>query len=128
MNSRFDDGEAHISQYQRDQLHAIEQWRRDEPSVISTSLGLIVEPLAWLVQKVVPESAVIGALSASNTAAVWMADSADILRDGGVGDVSDLIGKDLRLSDRLAEWSSNARPFSRLASSPILGQLFWFGR
>jgi len=99
--------DRNLAQYERDQLNAIELWKNEEPSVVSKALGLIVEPLAWLIRKVVPESAIMGALSLSDAAAVWMTDTADVLRDGRVERIEDLIGKDLKLSDGMADQVHN---------------------
>jgi hypothetical protein len=107
LMSTTDDCDENLSVYESEQLRAIEAWKKEEPSVVNKALGLVVEPLAWLVQKVVPESAIMGALSASNSAAVWMTDTADILRDGRVEKINDLIGKDLKLSDGMSDQVQN---------------------
>jgi uncharacterized protein (DUF697 family) len=65
--------------------------------------GIVIEPLAWLVRKIVPESAIRGALDFSSSLGAWLTDTADVLRDGGVSSVEELRSKDLELSDRLAD-------------------------
>jgi hypothetical protein len=92
-----------LSQYERQQVQAIELWNKEEPSVVSKTLGLMVEPMAWLIQKLVPQSAIMGALSLADAAAVWMTDTDDILRDAHVGRIEDLVGKELKLSDDMAD-------------------------
>jgi hypothetical protein len=92
-----------LSEYEKAQIGAIEKWKKEEPSVVSQSFGLIVRPLAWLVNTVVPESAVRGALDFSNTMAHWLTDTDDVIRDGGVSKLSDLRYKDLKLSDGIAD-------------------------
>ena len=45
-----------LTPYEREQITAIALWKKEEPSVVSKALGLIIEPMAWLLQKVVPET------------------------------------------------------------------------
>jgi uncharacterized protein (DUF697 family) len=90
------------SQYIDEQVQAIEAWKNEEPGVVSKAFGIVIEPLAWLVRKVVPEAAVRGVLDMSNAAARWMSDSSDICRDAEVKSINELKNKDLELSDKLA--------------------------
>lgn len=91
-----------INAYENKQVKELAAWKAEEPGVVAKSFGFVLEPLAWLVRKVVPEAAIRGVLSLSNTSAKWMTDTKDVIRDGGVDSVSDLRSKDLELSDRLA--------------------------
>lgn len=90
------------SVYEQQQIAAIAAWKADEPGVASQALGIALEPVAWLVQKLVPENAVRAALDAASTLGRSLADTADILRDGGVADVAQLRSIELQLCDRLA--------------------------
>lgn len=92
-----------LTKYEQEQVDAIEKWKREEPGVVSQAFGVAIEPLAWLVNKVIPEKAVRGALDLSNSMAEWLTDTGDVIRDGGVGSVSELRNKDLELSDKLAD-------------------------
>lgn len=96
-----------ITLYEKKQIKEIVKWKGEKPSVISKALGIILEPLAWLVQKVVPTSAIQAALDAANKIGQWMADTGDIKRDGGVNSIEELRGKDLKLSDDLADEVQN---------------------
>lgn len=91
-----------LTEYERQQVAAIYAWKKEVPGVVSQAFGLVVEPLAWLVQKVVPEAALRSAIDAASTLGQRMTDTADVLRDAQVPDVASLRGKDLGLSDRLA--------------------------
>jgi len=97
------DGMKSVNAYEKKQLEGIKVWRAEEPGVIGKAFGLVIEPLAWLVKKVVPEAAIRGALSGAHSAAKWMTDTKDVIRDGGVESVSELRAKDLELSDKLAD-------------------------
>lgn len=89
--------------YEQKQINEIAEWKAEEPGVISKAFGFVLEPMAWLVRKVVPEAAIRGALSASNAVAKFAADTNDVCRDGGVKSVDELRTKDIELSDRLAD-------------------------
>lgn len=92
-----------LTKYEQEQLDAIEKWKTDEPGVMSKAFGFVIEPLAWLVNKVVPARAVRGALNFSNAMAQWFTDSSDVMRDGGVSSLAELRTKSLKLSDKLAD-------------------------
>lgn len=91
-----------LTQYEREQISAIEKWKKEEPGVVSKAVDFALTPLTWLVNMVVPEAAIQGALDFSNTMAQWLTDTDDIIRDGCVSSLSDLRNKDLELSDKLA--------------------------
>jgi len=62
-----------------------------------------MQPLVWAAEKVIPQAAIEGALTAANKTAEWMTDTSDVLRDGHVDNIKDLRTKDLQLSDQLAD-------------------------
>jgi len=59
--------------------------------------GRALKPAVWLVQKIIPNAAISGALDAANWAASWMADTGDIKRKGNVENITDLRNKSLEL-------------------------------
>lgn len=91
-----------LTDYEEQQIKDIRLWKAEEPGVISKAFGILLEPMAWLVNKVVPQSAIRAVLAGANSTAQWLADKDDILRDGGVKALPELQSKDLELSDRLA--------------------------
>lgn len=90
------------TRHESQQLRAIQAWKREEPGVVSKTFGVVLEPLAWLIKKVVPEAAIRGALDFSSSMAGWLTDTKDVIRDGGVSSIEELRTKNLALSDRLA--------------------------
>jgi hypothetical protein len=92
-----------ITNYEKTQIEAIAKWKKEEPGVVSQTFGLAIEPLAWLVNKVVPEAAVRGAIDFSNAMAEWLTDNGDVIRDGCVATLDELRRKNLELSDKLAD-------------------------
>lgn len=90
------------NEYEAQQATEIVAWKREEPSVAARALGFVVEPLAWVVNKVVPQSAIRAVLDGANYIAEHLADEADVLRDAAVASIEALKSKDLETSDRVA--------------------------
>ncbi len=93
---------GNVSAYEKKQFAEIIKWQNKKPSVASSAVGYAMKPVEWLVQKIVPQKAIQGALVASNMLAENLTDMNDITRDGGVKCISELRHKDLKLSDDLA--------------------------
>jgi len=91
-----------MSEYENKQVELIKDWEQQVPGVVSKGVGLLAKPAAWLVQKVVPQSAIKAALNAANSAGKKLADESDILRDGNVTTIEALRKLSLETSDRLA--------------------------
>ncbi len=99
-----DDDFRPLTPYEKKQVTEIRKWKEEEPGVVNKVFGLVIEPLAWLVQKVVPQAAIKGALDGSNAAARWFTDTEDIKREAGcLHSVEELQRMDLAISDRLAD-------------------------
>ena len=62
-----------------------------------------MKPLAMVLQILIPNSVIRGALNSANDAGAFLADEEDICRDGHVQFVEELKHKDLAVSDRLAD-------------------------
>ena len=101
------DSSQALTIYESAQVTAITDWKKEEPSVLSKATGVVAAPLAWLVQKVIPEKAIQAVLEAANWAGCQLADSGDIIRDGGVDQIAELRSKSLELSDSLANEAHN---------------------
>ena len=91
-----------MSEYEIAQVLKIEEWENEEPGVVAKASSVMLKPLGWVVEKVIPQKAIQGALVAFNAASDLLVDKKDILRDGGVSEISELKLKDLSLSDKLA--------------------------
>lgn len=96
-----------LTPYEDEQNQAIKAWEKQEPSVLAKAGGVIAQPVAWFVNKIIPKKVLEGALSACNAAGGALADKGDILRDGGVTVIGELKTKDLALSDKLANGVHN---------------------
>jgi hypothetical protein len=92
-----------LTPYEKQQIELIKKWKDEEPGVIGEGLGVMLAPLTWLVDKVVPKAAIRGALDFANFVGDWLADSDDIIRDARVDYICDLKINNLHLSDKLAD-------------------------
>lgn len=92
-----------LTDYESSQVAAIQEWNNAEPGVLSKSFGLLVEPAAKLIQQIIPEGAISGAIEGSAWLGYHLTDLEDIKRDGEVEELEELRGKGLEISDRLAD-------------------------
>jgi hypothetical protein len=92
-----------LTEYERRQLAAIEAWKNAEPGVLSRAFGVVVAPVEWIVQTVVPEVVVRNAIDGASKLARFMTDTEDVLRAAQVSSVAALRSKELSLCDRLAD-------------------------
>jgi hypothetical protein len=95
--------EAGMSEYERAQGQAIRAWKEQEPSVVSKAVGYLFAPIVWLVNKIIPQAALRGALDLSDTAGKWMAQIGTLKSDAGVKEFSELRRAPLHECDRLAD-------------------------
>lgn len=91
-----------MTSYEYNEYEQIIKWQNEEPSVVSQTINGVMQPVSWLIGKIVPPKAIQGALTAFDGLADLLTDSNDIKRDGGVNNVEELRHKDLQLSDKLA--------------------------
>jgi hypothetical protein len=91
-----------LGEYEKEQIRAVDEWRTEKPSGISTALGFVMFPISLLIQALVPKSAIRRAIGGASCAAEWFADEGDIIRKGKVSEIDGLRTKDLKLSDTLA--------------------------
>lgn len=91
-----------MTEYENEQLNEIKLWKEEKPTVVSQAIGMVVKPLAWAVNKIIPQKAIQGALIGADILAQAITDENDIKRDGKVSNISELRMKDLQLSDKLA--------------------------
>ncbi|MDR7074180.1 hypothetical protein [Fictibacillus barbaricus] len=55
-----------ISIYEEAQIELIKKWKNEEPSVINQAFGNAIKPIAWVVEKVIPEKSIQGLLAGAN--------------------------------------------------------------
>jgi hypothetical protein len=91
-----------LTPYEAEQAAEIKAWKEKEPSVVDQAMGLVVQPFAWMIRKVVPEKAIAGALVLARKVSTKTIDAGDVLRKAGVNSIADVRNTDLERSDRLA--------------------------
>ena len=91
-----------LTVYEAMQVDKIDEWKNEEPGIISQGIGALLSPIGKVINFVIPQSALEGALDACNSAGEFLADEGDVLRDGGVKTIEELRTKDLALSDQMA--------------------------
>ncbi|HFU4567379.1 TPA: EcsC family protein [Bacillus cereus] len=92
-----------LTLYEKQQLNEIEKWKSEEPSIIQQTVSKAFEPVNKIVNVIVPEKAIQGALDGASELGRWLADYNDLKRDGKVENIKELRTKDLGLSDKLAD-------------------------
>jgi hypothetical protein len=96
-----------LSEYEAQQASSITAWKAAAPSVADQAFGVVLQPAAWLIQRVVPEAAVKAAIDGASRLGRSLADRADVLRDAGVSDIAALREGELAVCDRLADGVHN---------------------
>jgi len=91
-----------LSFYEQEQLVLIEQWKKESPGMANHLTSTVLKPVTWIAEKIIPQSAIKGALDFANLVGKLLADESDLKRDACVRSISELKQKDLALSDRLA--------------------------
>ena len=89
--------------YEEGQIKDIKIWKATEPSVVSKAVGYMTKPIVLVANRIIPQKAIQGALTGSNTLAKLITDEQDIIRDAKVNSIIELKTKDLQLSDKLAD-------------------------
>ncbi|SHK53811.1 EcsC protein family protein [Fibrobacter intestinalis] len=88
--------------YEKSEYNSIQKWENEPPNIVNQALGVVSTPAVWLAQKLVPQKAIEGCLNLANAAGSALADTRDILRDGGVAKISDLKNGKLEVCDKIA--------------------------
>jgi hypothetical protein len=91
-----------LSDYERDQLQAVEAWKAEPPSMANQALVKLLSPVVFLVDKMVPIEAMEAVIESARKAGLKLTDTDDLLRAGGVKEVIELRGIELEKCDQLA--------------------------
>lgn len=113
-----------ITEYESKELVSINKWENDPPNIVNKALGVVSAPVSWMVRKVVPEKAIVGALNFASCAGNFLADTRDLKRDGKVNEIAELRKVDLSICDSIANGVHNwALAFAAVEG----GGTGWFG-
>ena len=91
------------NQYEKNQFDKIVEWKAIKPSVFSEVMGTIFKPVTWLIQTVVPESAMRGAIQACKGTSKYLIDNEKFKKDCNISDIKDLKNRSLIECDNLAD-------------------------
>ncbi|MFZ5698422.1 MAG: EcsC family protein [Pseudomonadota bacterium] len=116
-----------LSAYEKHQIQKIGAWKREAPSIAFRAIGFAITPMTRLILRVIPDSAIKSVLDFSSSAAEWLTDTDDVVRDAGVGKVEDLRKHDLEKSDRLANAVHNRAIAMATAEGGATGAAGIFG-
>ncbi|MBF0248085.1 MAG: EcsC family protein [Alphaproteobacteria bacterium] len=92
-----------MTPYERAQADAIAAWKAEEPSAASRAFDRLTAPIAWAVEKIVPDDLAHNVVLGVDGMARALVNAEDILARGDVTSITDLKSEDLSLSDALAE-------------------------
>src|SRR5258708_16486962 len=88
--------------YEREQRKAVQAWKEKPPSVVERWIGRLFKPVAWLIGRVVPPSAIEGALRGADWLAQLTISKERVFRDAGVTGSEELKRRKLSELDALA--------------------------
>jgi hypothetical protein len=89
--------------YELEQRAAIQAWKDTPPSVVSRALGYGLRPLGWAVSRIIPRSALEGALRGAHWLAQWTIFEKGVFEKVGVTTPEELKQLNLKDLDALAE-------------------------
>lgn len=89
--------------YEKKEFNKIIEWKSMEPSVISKVMGTLFKPVSWLIQTIIPESAMRSAIQASNSASKYLIDNEKFKKDCNISNISELKNKSLEECDVFAD-------------------------
>lgn len=92
-----------LTPYEKMQIGEIRQWKAKEPGVVNKLAGTALNPLTKILQKAIPEVLIAEFLGFSQSVAKTFVDSSDIEIYAGIRDIKELRGRNLKLSDDLAD-------------------------
>jgi hypothetical protein len=112
-----------LGEYEKEQILKIDEWKRGKPGAITAALGFVMFPISVLIQALIPKAAIHAAIRGASATADRLADEGDVMKRGDVSDIEVLKGKDLRLSDQLANQIHNWA--IGIASAEGIGSGMW---
>jgi EcsC protein family len=103
MSVRTKPVERNLTPYEAEQVEQIAGWKSTPPNAFSELFKLITTSVSNLVEKVIPDRLVIGAIEKAYQVSERIAGQEDIKRQGGVAQLGELREKPLEECDRLAQ-------------------------
>ncbi|HTP52314.1 MAG TPA: EcsC family protein [Anaeromyxobacteraceae bacterium] len=92
-----------LTDHEEEAVQAIRAWKAQKPGLWAKVMGVLGEPITWVVRQKAVERVLATALDGANSLAHHLADADDVRREAGVKDIAELRSLDLALSDRMAD-------------------------
>lgn len=92
-----------VSDYEKKQIEAIQKYENQEPSVAAQAMDFVMAPIGWLVNQVIPESAIEGAIRGSDWLAQQTIDETSVIKTYGVTGLHEIRSLALRKLDEDAD-------------------------
>ena len=92
-----------MTNYEIKQRSEIENWKKEEPGVVSEITGYIFQPVSWLVRQIIPEKAFQSAIESCNGMSKKLINFEDFKKEANISKIEDMKNKDLQLCDDMAD-------------------------
>lgn len=79
-----------LNDYKAEQVKKIKKWKNSKPGVVSNVMSKAAAPVASVINAVIPESAIRGALEGANELGRLLADTKGIVRKSQLNSIEDL--------------------------------------
>lgn len=91
-----------LNDYEAEQVKKIKKWKNSKPGVVSNAMSKAAAPVVSVINVVIPEAAIRGALEGANEVGRLLADTKGIVRKSQLNSIEDLRYVDLKICDKLA--------------------------
>lgn len=92
-----------MTNYEKKQCTEIENWKKEEPGVVSEVTGKLFQPISWLVRQIIPEKTFQSAIESANGISKKLIGIEDFKKDANISKIEDMKNKDLQFCDKLAD-------------------------
>ncbi len=116
-----------MSPYERSQAAEIWKLKNSPPGILSHAVNAVSAPLGWIIRQVIPDKAIMAALSAANLVARSTSNEKSILGLANVSSVEELKNFDLERNDALADQSHDWAIATATAEGAVTGAAGIFG-
>ncbi len=102
MTTTAEKSETKLSDYEQAQVEKIASWKASHPNPFGELFHRVTQPVARLIEHIVPDTVVVGAIDAVYKASVLAASRSDIKLQAGVADLSELRERPMQTCDDLS--------------------------
>jgi len=88
--------------YEKQQFGEVIDWKGLKPSVVSQVFGKILQPVSWLIQIIVPNSAIRATIKSCNGASKFLIDKENFKKECNISNIEELLNHPLEECDGYA--------------------------